>query len=291
VDNRRIEIAGGLGVAILEAGPAVADGGRPLLLQHGFVAAKEDFADHLDALGAVGWHAVAPDLRGHGGSDHPPGRSAYGLRIFASDLLGVADALGWHDRFTLLGHSAGGMVAQHVALAAPHRLDGLVLMDTAHGPLGGVEPEMIELGRSVVAEGGMPLFLEVSKTVPDVLGTPAHERLLATRPGYAEYGDRKTLSVSPDMWLELIGEILETQADRLDALAALGPDLPVLVMVGEQDEPFIPHSQRMAGAIPDAHLVVIPDAGHSPQFENGPAWFGALTAFLDRVAEGQRLAG
>ena len=39
----------------------------------------------------------------------------------------------------------------------------------------------------------------------------------------------------------------------------------------------------MAETIPGAELVVIPDAGHSPQFENGPAWLAALRAFLARV--------
>lgn len=287
MDNRRIEIAGGVGVALLEAGPKVEDGGRPLLLVHGFMGAKEDFAEHLDALGDLGWHAVAPDLRGHGESDHPAGRSSYGLRTFARDVLAVGDALGWHDRFTLLGHSVGGMIAQLAALAAPHRLDGLVLMDTGHGPLGSIDPELVALAKSVVEEGGMPLYVEVSKTVPDALGTPAHERLVATKPGYAEYCDGKTLSVSPEMWLATIGEIVETQDDRLHALAALPPSLPILVIVGEQDEAFLASCERMADAITWADFVVVPDAGHSPQFENPDAWFTAITTFLDRVAVGK----
>jgi len=46
-------------------------GGRPFLLLHGFTGAKEDFADHLDRWADRGWHVVAPDLRGHGGSSAP----------------------------------------------------------------------------------------------------------------------------------------------------------------------------------------------------------------------------
>jgi pimeloyl-ACP methyl ester carboxylesterase len=56
------------------------------------------------------------------------------------------------------------------------------------------------------------------------------------------------------------------------------------VIVGEHDEPFLSHSQRMAKAIPTARLVVIPDAGHSPQFENTEAWWDALTSFLQEVS-------
>jgi pimeloyl-ACP methyl ester carboxylesterase len=37
----------------------------------------------------------------------------------------------------------------------------------------------------------------------------------------------------------------------------------------------------MAATIPGASLTVIPDAGHSPQFENPQAWWAALTGFLD----------
>ena len=55
---------------------------------------------------------------------------------------------------------------------------------------------------------------------------------------------------------------------------------PTLVIVGEQDEPFHAPSTAMAETIPGARLVVIPDAGHSPQFENPDAWIGAMRAFL-----------
>ena len=62
----------------------------------------------------------------------------------------------------------------------------------------------------------------------------------------------------------LAGELLGA-SDRLDALATL--PMPTLVIVGEQDTPFLAPSRAMADAIPDADLVVVPDAGHSPQFE------------------------
>jgi pimeloyl-ACP methyl ester carboxylesterase len=58
---------------------------------------------------------------------------------------------------------------------------------------------------------------------------------------------------------------------------------PVLVIVGEQDKPLLAPSRAMAEAIPGATLVVVPDAGHSPQFEHGDAWFSALSTFLASV--------
>ncbi len=111
-------------------------GGRPLMLVHGFTGAKEDFGDFLTALADRGWHVVAPDLRGHGASDKPTEESAYTLPIFAGDVLALADTLGW-KQLTLLGHSMGGMIAQHMLMGAPDRIEAMILMDTAHGPLQG----------------------------------------------------------------------------------------------------------------------------------------------------------
>lgn len=281
--ERRLELASGLGLALLESGAPEA---RPLLLVHGFSGAKEDFADHLDALAARGWHCVAPDLRGHGASDQPVGRQSYGLRIFAADVVALADALGW-SRFTLLGHSMGGMVAQHVALDVGARLDGLVLVDTSHGPPEGIDPAIVELGKSIVASGGMAALVEATRERDGVLATPAHDRLVATRPGYRAFGDAKILACSAEMWMALVDGLLH-QPDRLEALAGL--ELATLVVVGEQDDGFLDHSRRMAGAIPGAHLAVVSDAGHSPQFENPAGWFEPVASFLDQLAEAGTVA-
>lgn len=283
MDERRIEVGTGITLSVLEAG---AGASRRLLLVHGFTGAKEDFADHLDALAALdgdsgGWHVVAPDLRGHGATDAPEGAESYSLKSMAGDVLALADTLGW-DRFTLLGHSMGGMVAGVAALEAGGgaRLDGLVLMDTSHGPVGGIDPDMIALGKAVVAEGGMAALVEAQRGMEGALETEANKRVTAERPGYAEFGERKTLASAADMWLGMIDEIVTTQADRLDDLASSLGGVPVLVVVGEQDTPFLGHADRMAAAIAGARLVVVPDAGHSPQFENPDAWYEALAGFL-----------
>src|SRR6202011_5004708 len=142
------------------------------LLVHGFTGTKEDFTDYLDLLAALGWHAVAPDLRGHGASAHPEGQESYSLALFAADLVALSDALGWRS-FSLLGHSMGGMVAQVVALEVPERLTGLILMDTSHGNPDGIDPAMVALGRQVVAEGGIQLLVELQRDIEDPLSSPA----------------------------------------------------------------------------------------------------------------------
>jgi 2-succinyl-6-hydroxy-2,4-cyclohexadiene-1-carboxylate synthase len=273
----RGEQLGEVRLAIAEAGT----GGRPLLLVHGFTGAKEDFADYLDRLAACGWHAVAPDLRGHGASEQPDDEASYSLERFAADLIALVDALGW-EQFVLLGHSMGGMIAQQLVLSHSQRVRGLVLMDTTHGPIDWIERETFALGASMVREQGMRALMELQRDVRenDPLATPAFLRLLNERPGYAEFCDAKLLSSSAAMWQAMAPELL-TQADRLERLATV--DMPTLVIVGEQDTPFVAHSERMAKTMPHARLVIVPDAGHSPQFENAGAWWEAMVAFLEDV--------
>jgi pimeloyl-ACP methyl ester carboxylesterase len=98
------------------------------------------------------------------------------------------------------------------------------------------------------------------------LSTPADARVRAERPGYVEFSERKLLACSPAMYAAM-AIILTSAEDRLDRLREVG--VATLVVVGDEDEPFLADSERMAEAMPDARLVVIPDAGHSPQFVSG----------------------
>jgi 3-oxoadipate enol-lactonase len=279
VTERSLEIQtadGPLDLAVLEAGV----GGRPLLLAHGFTGAKEDFADFVDPLAELGWHVVVPDHRGHGASGKPAAEEAYSFEAFATDLEALFDALGW-SRAVVLGHSMGGMVVQVLATTAPERVEALVLMDTSHAPLRLGDPSVAEKAGAVALERGMEAILAGQADSP--LDTPAHLRVVATRPGYREFGDRKLLSASPHMYASMIRAILSEDpgADRLESLRAVS--VPTLVLVGDQDAPFLGPSARMAEAVAGAELVVLPDAGHSPQFEAPDAWWSALSGFLARV--------
>jgi len=276
VAERNVDL-GDIQVRIAEAGA----GQRPLLLVHGFTGAKEDFTPWLDQLAAAGWHAVAPDLRGHGDSSKPPDESSYSFKLMADDGLRLADALGW-DQFVLLGHSMGGMVAQFMAIAEPSRLTGLILMDTAHGPLENLSPELVAGAVAVVRAEGMGALANLTAGQEGPLDTPAHQELLDSKPGYAEFCDRKLRATSPALYAAMAPEFISAP-DRLESLRQLPASLPVLVIVGEQDKPFLGHSQRLTEAIGGATMTMIPAAGHSPQFENSDLWWAELTAFLATV--------
>jgi 3-oxoadipate enol-lactonase len=277
---RTISIAGAdgpLDLCIAEAGV----GGRPLALVHGFTGAKEDFTDWLEPLAKRGWHVVLPDQRGHGESPKPDRDEAYSFEVFAGDLLGLFDALGWASAVAL-GHSMGGMVVQTAVLRAPERFDALVLMDTSHRALKGVDAGLVEAAGALARAEGMAAVLAAQAALAGEQ-PPSALRVLAERPGYGEFGDRKMLASAPAMYGTMLRAITDVVGglDRLEDLHAVR--VPTLVVVGEEDRPFVKPSQRMAETIPGAELAVIPDAAHSPQFENEPAWWAALTGFLDRL--------
>jgi pimeloyl-ACP methyl ester carboxylesterase len=265
---------GDVALSVLEAG----EGGVPLLLTHGFTGAKEDFGDWIDAFATAGFWVVAPDLRGHGSSGQPHGEHEYSLVTLADDLVQLVDGLGW-ERFALLGHSMGGMVAQELVLRPDHggRVERLILMDTAHGPVDLLDADAVALGVEVIRTQGLPALLELLASLPQAPRAASDQALRARRPGYEAFAESKVHRCSPDMYAAMAMELVHRH-DRLDDLAELA--IPVLVVVGAEDRGFLAPSQRMAEAIPDATLVVIDQAAHSPQFEHPEAWWAAVSGFL-----------
>ncbi len=258
--------------------------GPGLVLVHGFGGAKEDFALHVRAL-ATTHRVVTFDHRGHGASDGPADLGVYSLDRLAADTVAVADAVGL-DTFRLLGHSMGGMVARRVVLAQPDRVEALVLMNTSPGPVPGISVELVEHGARLALEEGMDALKRAQDEL-DPFGSPAYRRLLVEQPGYKDFQDRKWATLSPYMWAALAMG-LATQPDQVDALRHV--DTATLVMVGEQDESFLEPSRQAAAALPDGQLVVIANAGHSPQFEAPTEWRETLLAFLDGLDAASREA-
>ncbi|MET0894281.1 MAG: alpha/beta hydrolase [Acidimicrobiia bacterium] len=275
VRRRRLRTDDDVELAVVEAGDPR---DRGLLLVHGFGGAKEDFADHVDALAELGHHVVTFDHRGHGESDQPPDPSAYTLERLALDVRAVAQGMGLRDR-CVLGHSMGGMVVRQAVLEWPELAAAVVFMDTSPGAPPSVDPEVAKLGAALALADGMAALRRAQDGL-NLLGSAAYQRVFAERPGFPEYAAAKWASLSAVMWATLAVAIT-TQADQREALAGL--HVPTLVLVGEQDLGFLQPSRELASAVPGAQLVVIPDGGHSPQFENPVAWRAALTDFLESL--------
>ena len=116
----------------------------------------------------------------------------------------------------------GGMVARRLVLAHPQRVEALVLMDTSPGPVPGIDGELLEMGAVIALNEGMTELKRIMDAFQP-LGTPAYEKLMAERPGYQEFNDRKWATLSPVMWATL-GREIRDQPDELAALA--GGQLP-----------------------------------------------------------------
>jgi pimeloyl-ACP methyl ester carboxylesterase len=254
----------------------VGEGERPFVLVHGFSGSRDDFADVLDPLGALG-RTLVPDLRGHGGTTNA--RGGYTLDQLTADLLGFLDAVG-AERCDLLGHSLGGMVALRFALAHPERLASLVLMDTAAREPGAT-PRYYKaigtIGRRVPLRWLGRLVQANRRRLPEPM------RRAEQKMGSERYWQRLRLkldAMDPIGFAELMRVIAEQEpiSNRLHEVRC-----PTLVLVGDQDEAFREPSNELSDGIPDAKLVVVENSHHSPQIEAPEAWLEAIRAHLARA--------
>ncbi|WP_309627214.1 alpha/beta hydrolase [Brevundimonas sp.] len=113
----RIVQTDGLKQQILEAGAN--DGSAPLvLLIHGFPELGISWRAQVAALAEAGYHAVAPDMRGYGGTDKPERVENYSILHLVGDMVDLVRALG-ETTCTVVGHDWGAPVAWHCALMRP----------------------------------------------------------------------------------------------------------------------------------------------------------------------------
>jgi pimeloyl-ACP methyl ester carboxylesterase len=250
-------------------------GERAFVLVHGFTGSSDDFADVFDPLAELG-RTVAPDQRGHGGTSNPG--TGYSLDQLTADLAAFLDAVG-APRCDLLGHSMGGMVALRLTLAHPERVDSLVLMDTAQRPIGGTRGIRAMAG---VASWMPPRWMwRLVRSRRDKLPVPMQQAAQAMGPDrYWERLRVKLEAMDRAAYRPLAREI-STQVPLTPRLGEIR--CPTLVIVGEEDEVFLDASSEMADAIPDAKLVVVPGAHHSPQVEATDAWLAAVREHLARA--------
>jgi len=269
-EPRRVRVG-----ALEMAWEAHGEGDRSFVLVHGFTGSRDDFADVLAPLSRLG-RTVALDQRGHGESGKP-GRG-YSLDVLAADLGGFLDRTGI-ARCDLLGHSLGGMVALRLALAQPERVASLVLMDTA--------------ARSVGSPRAMRAYGRIAAWMP-----PAWLwRLVRSRrrrlPGPMQRAEQ---AMGPERYWQRLrtkleamdraayGPMVRAIAEQTSLVPRLGEvRCPTLVVVGEEDAIFRAPSDELAAGIPDARLVVVPGAHHSPQIEATDAWLAAVGGHLERV--------
>lgn len=122
----RTVVAGGLAHRVLEWGEA-SDDAPTVFFVHGFLDCGASFGWLVDELPAH-YHCVAPDLRGHGGTEWVGKGGYYHFFDYVRDLRDLVDRLAG-ERLVLVGHSMGGGVASLFAGSWPEALEKLVLIE------------------------------------------------------------------------------------------------------------------------------------------------------------------
>lgn len=244
----------------------IAGDGPWLILLHSLATDLTLWDEQMPALTAR-FRVLRFDTRGHGGSSAPDVPYEFGM--LTADVLGLMDALGV-ERAHFCGISMGGMIAQHVALAAPDRIDKLVLVSTTSAYPPEARALWAERIASVRRNGIEPLVAPTLErwftppyraAHPEVMARIA--RLIRATPAAGYIGSGQAIAA-----LDITG--------KLPALRC-----PTLVLAGAEDAGTPPAMGRLiADRIPGAGFESISSASHLCNIEQAAAFNHLLVAFL-----------
>jgi 3-oxoadipate enol-lactonase len=242
--------------------------GPPILLIMGLAYPSQMWHRTRPVL-AERYRTIAFDNRGSGRSDVPPG--PYSIEAMASDAAAVLDAADVRNAH-VYGVSMGGMIAQEFALQYPDRVRSLILGSTTAGVPKSVRASPEETLR----------LLEREQSTPNEAAEAAIPFIYD--PGTSRERIDEDLAVRRD-WLprsdayinQLMGVFEWDSHERLERITA-----PTLVLHGANDHLVPPsNAEFIAARIPNAKLVMIPNASHIYSTDQPEAAHGALLEFLD----------
>lgn len=235
--------------------------GPALVFVHGYLGASGVWADQMAQFGSFR-DVICPDLAGFGASArlHAPDT----ITGHAQQVLDLLDRLAV-DRFDLVGHSMGGMIAQDMVRLAPERVRRLVLYGT--GPQG-VLPGRFE----TIAQSRARLLQDGLAATTD--------RIAATWFLHGSKAPSFALCASLGRQASLQAALASLQAwenwDGRDHLAAIG--CPTLVLWGSHDRSYNwSQPEALWRGIAGADLAVIPSTAHNVHLEK-PQLFNTLVA-------------
>jgi 2-succinyl-6-hydroxy-2,4-cyclohexadiene-1-carboxylate synthase len=221
---------------------------QTVVLLHGFAGTRRAWDVVADRLAAERYRPLALDLRGHGDARD---RRPIGFAECAADVAAASP-----EGSVLCGYSMGGRIALHVALVHPGRVARLVLLATTAG----IEDPRARAQRradderlaAAIEDGDIEAFADRWMAQPLFAGTSPQsarrwrEDLLRNDP--------RALAAA------LRGLGAGTMAPVWDRLGELA--MPVTVVAGARDGRYVEIGRRLAQALPDARLEVVPGAGH-----------------------------
>ncbi len=244
--------------------------GPLLLLVHGFPLDHTMWRRQMEGLAST-CRLIAPDLAGFGASDART-QPVLGMQHLADDLAELLDAMRIRQPITLCGLSMGGYIAFEFWKRHGERLERLILCDTraaadsAEAAAGRrtLAAQILRKGTTDLA-ANMPTRLFAKETFTNQTCVVEQTRgvMLATPPA--------TVAAA------LLG--MADREDMSDLLPSI--EIPTLVLCGEHDRITPAEEMRtMAAAMPHAHFVEIPVAGHMAPLESGDLVIEAIRDFL-----------
>lgn len=221
--------------------------GPPLLLLHGFALSAElnwIGTGAVDSL-AKAFTVIAPDLRGHGGSDKPHDSSAYGVR-FVTDMIELLDHL--HvDKAHVAGYSMGGIIALKLIATHPERVRSAVLAGTGWQRPGGAPPAYIV---SWIAK--LETAAREHTSIAEALRPPDQPPLPAPVAAMLDRNDGAALAAVLRSASAL--ELPETEVRSLTT--------PVHAVVGDADRGAVVLVDALRQIKPGVEVTTIPGADH-----------------------------
>lgn len=256
--ERETASAGSIQTAYLEAGS-----GEPVILVHGASAAGITWYPVIGPLSAH-FRVFAPDIVGYGESDKPS--TAYDPPYYCAWLAAFLDALGV-QKAHLVGHSKGGAIGLRFALGHPARVKSLVLVDSAGLGIGASFTVLL----AMLCYNLFPSRATGLWVTKQVMHDPRN-----LDPALGEYIDEVTKAPGGRRALLRGRAHTRIPPEQLGQIAQ-----QTLIIWGEGDR-LIPvaRAKAAAKALPHAQVHVIPQAGHSPFFDQPQAFNDVLIRFL-----------
>jgi len=265
-----------------------AGSGLPALLLHGGAAVPDYLADCAVVLDGL-FATIRYTQRGTPPSE---GRPPYTIESHVADAVTVLDSLGI-ERAWAIGHSWGGHLALHLALAHPRRLLGLLLVDPLGADPGVFAEQDANLRRGLTEPQRARIDdIEERRRAAGVTETDLIERFALIWPQFFANPDSAIAAparVGVQASIETNRSIAEHFERETLARGLVSVRLPALFVHGERDPLPVPSTTSTAALIPHALVETIPDCGHFPWLEQ-PAAFRAAVERLLAKAEAQRVS-
>src|ERR1700729_4165826 len=256
--------------------------GEPLLFVHEFAGDHRSWEPQVRFFSAA-YRCVTYAARGYPPSDVPTDPEAYSQERAVADAIAVLDGLEIGQAH-VVGLSMGGFTALHLALGHPERVLSAVVAGAGYG----AEPERAEAFRAESVLTAAAFAPEGAAKVAERYAVgPARVQFQNKNPrGWAEFAAALAAHSSLGSALTMRG----VQAAR-PSLYALTAELaqvrvPVLVLVGDEDEGCLEPALMLKRTIPTVGLAVLPRTGHTANLEEPDAFNRVVDRFLGAVARG-----